>query len=306
MKYLSKKTRFRAYQLGTEGSSFSYFDGENFTLIEARLTEQSAPSLIEELKICGFKEGDRIHRLHITSWDTDHCSPKALNQIIEALNPKKIEYPGYAPHTDSGKESLKIIKAHTNSVSINSKYVKSLNPAPTWGYSNILYNNKKDYPNSNNNSSVKFFRSGSFTVLSLGDLEKEEIADYLTRGEIIKNEVDVLILAHHGADNGFTTEKFIQAVSPKVAICSSNFANQYTHPRQEIRDILYQNDVTLYTTKTGDIIIESQEDDTVIYKASNLKANSTEISSEKNFNTKRWDKWGAEGRPDGFLERIFG
>ena len=38
-------TRFRAYQLCQAGSSFSYFDGQHFTLIEAIATEASKPSL---------------------------------------------------------------------------------------------------------------------------------------------------------------------------------------------------------------------------------------------------------------------
>ena len=45
-------TRFRAYQLGNAGSSFSYFADNHFTLIEARLTEVNKETLKSELKIC--------------------------------------------------------------------------------------------------------------------------------------------------------------------------------------------------------------------------------------------------------------
>ena len=45
------------------------------------------------------------------------------------------------------------------------------------------------------------------------------------QNEIIANEVDVLILAHHGADNGFTTTDFLRAVNPKVAICACDWDN---------------------------------------------------------------------------------
>lgn len=47
-----------------------------------------------------------------------------------------------------------------------------------------------------------------------------------------------MILAHHGADNGFTTKKFIEELNPSVAICSSNYDNEYDHPREEIRKIV--------------------------------------------------------------------
>lgn len=288
MNYKALNTRFRAYQVGNEGSSFSYFDGSSFTLIEARLTDTNIPSIVNELKACGKTS---IDCLHITSWDTDHCMKSELEIIIDRLNPKRIEYPGYLPHTDNGKDCLKIILKHNKPVKIDSNYVSSLDNATEWNYNNIIYNNSKDYESANDNSSIKLFRSGAFTVLSLGDVEKKEIADFLLRTKIIKNEVDVLILAHHGADNGFTTKEFIQGISPKVAICSSNYGNQYDHPRQEIRDLLYENGVTLYTTKTGDVLVKTIGDNTIAYKAINLIANSTEISSDKDFNTKRYLKW---------------
>ncbi|MBU2811069.1 hypothetical protein HF669_06680 [Acidithiobacillus thiooxidans] len=46
------KTRFRAYQLCEPGSSFSYFADNHFTLIEAKLTDNSYASLVAELKAC--------------------------------------------------------------------------------------------------------------------------------------------------------------------------------------------------------------------------------------------------------------
>ena len=288
MNYKKLKTRFRAYQLGNEGSSFSYFDGSSFTLIEARVTETNFETILAELKACGKSS---IDCLHITSWDTDHCTKKDLEIIINKFEPTRIEYPGYEPHTESGKECLKIVKAHNRPIKVDTAYVSDLDSATDWNYNDIIYNNRKDYENANDNSTIKLFRKGAFTVLSLGDVEKKEIADFLLSTTIIKHEVDVMILAHHGADNGFTTEEFIKAVSPKVAICTSNYDNQYDHPRQEIRDLLYENGVMLYTTKTGDVVIKTIGDDTIDYKVINLKANSTEISSDKDFNTKRYDKW---------------
>lgn len=97
-------TRFRGYQLGTAGSSFSYFADGSFTLIEARATDFSRPQLLEELKACGKT---KINTLHITSWDQDHCSVPGLEWILKELVPSRIEVPGYVPHTyASGKPIL--------------------------------------------------------------------------------------------------------------------------------------------------------------------------------------------------------
>ena len=111
----------------------------------------------------------------------------------------------------------------------------------------------------------------------MGDCEDVTIAERIMKCDLAK-ETDVLILAHHGADNGFTTREFIQHVKPKIAICSSNYDNQFEHPKQSIRDMLYQEGVTLYTTKTGDVVIICNEDNKV--DAYNLISNSEKVSSK--------------------------
>lgn len=103
----------------------------------------------------------------------------------------------------------------------------------------------------------------------------------------IKQEVDVMILAHHGADNGFTTSNFLKKCKPQVAIATSNYDNQFSHPKQEIKGLLYNHDITLFTTKTGDIIVESLNDHNGHYRVMNLISNSQEVSSIKYFNSKK-------------------
>lgn len=295
MELKQKITRFRAYQLGNAGSSFSYFDGTTFTLIEGRLTENSQPNVQFELEQAGKT---KIDTLHITSWDNDHCSPNELKDILNNLQPNRIQYPGYEPHTDSGKTCMSYIKQYekyfidkpknVNVDSVTPEYLNGLESANNGlGYSNIIYHPRKIYEDSNNNSTVKFFRSGSFTLLSLGDVEKEEIATKISGGTIIKTQVDVMILAHHGADNGFTTDKFLKAIKPRIAICSSNYDNQFSHPKQVIRDLLYQNDIQLFTTKTGDVVIKSINDHNGEFQVFNLISNNDKISSDYKLKSKR-------------------
>lgn len=297
MNLKQKITRFRAYQLGNAGSSFSYFDGTNFTLIEGRLTENSKPNVQFELEQANKR---KIDILHITSWDNDHCRPNELKEILENLLPDKIQYPGYEPHTESGKTCLSYIKQYEKyfldkpkNVSVDSyspEYINGLENADDGlGYSNIIYHPRELYENANDNSTIKLFRSGSYTLLSLGDVEKEEIANKIANSSIAKTQVDVMILAHHGADNGFTTDKFLKAINPRIAICSSNYDNQFSHPKQEIRDLLYLNDIQLFTTKTGDVVIKSINDHIGEFQVFNLISNNDKISSEYKFKSKRLD-----------------
>ncbi|MBY0245912.1 MAG: hypothetical protein K2Q03_10685 [Sphingobacteriaceae bacterium] len=298
MKLIPKTTRFRAYKLNSTGSSFSYFDGSNFTLIEARY-ENNKNSIVEELAVC---KHNIINTLHITSWDTDHCNPNELKELMDTYQINKIEYPGYEPHTDSGHNSLKLIldykkyqnikrkTSNVKAIKIDPDYIEALdNCASTEFYTNILYHPREIIENSSNdNSTIKFFRTGSFNVLSLGDVESPLLSAYLRRQKILKHEVDVLILAHHGADNGFTSSNFLKNINPKFAIASSDYANQYDHPRQEIRDLLYEHDIKLFTTKTGDVVIKSINSHIADYQVTNYKSDNTGISSQYTERSKKF------------------
>lgn len=281
---MSKVTRFRAYQLGEKGSSFSYSVDNYFILIEARYNGFNSQNIENEMKQVG---ANNISCLHITSWDTDHCSDIELKVILDKLKPGYIRYPGYEPDTDCGKNSLKLIKDYCKQnyqtgIETTPKYVNSLEPGESCRFNDIIYNPIKEEYTHNDNSIAELFRRGRFTVLSLGDCESEEIAKRIEQSSIATNETDVLILAHHGADNGFTTDEFIKAIKPKVAICSSNYDNQYEHPRDSVRNILYGNDVRLFTTKTGDVTIECGEDNKV--HVSNYTSGNTVMNSTYTFN----------------------
>lgn len=282
----SVPTRFRAYQIGQAGSSFSYFADGHFTLIEAVITDVNRPHVVEELKICGK---NTIDTLHITSWDQDHCAESGLAWILENLAPSKIEYPGYAPHTECGKASLLAISAYkkrwvTKGYSvkvqaIDPPFIESLESSVQLGYRDIFYHPRQFHDLANNNSTIKFFRRGAFNVLSLGDVEDHNISAMLRRCKTLCREVDVMILAHHGADNGFTTKKFLEELNPSVAICSSNYDNEYEHPRDEIKKLLYDQKIRLFTTKTGDVVIESTGMHRTNYKVTNMCSDSTKVSS---------------------------
>jgi competence protein ComEC len=171
---------------------------------------------------------------------------------------------------------------------ITPKYIEGLQVAERLAFKNVYYSPRWLDPNcANNNSTVKFFREGSFNLLSLGDVESHDISARLRRDKYLGREVDVMILAHHGADNGFTNKRFLEHIEPQLAICSSDYDNQYDHPPNEIRELLHDHGIRLMTTKTGDIIIKSVGDHTGQFCAINLRADSTEISSQCDFSSKK-------------------
>lgn len=150
----------------------------------------------------------------------------------------------------------------------------------------IFYNPIINGDKSNDNSVVTLFRVGSFTVLSLGDCEDAYIAQRLMRDKILQTEVDIMILAHHGADNGFTTTEFLRTINPSVCVCSANYANEYEHPKQVIRNRCSSLNIPLLTTKRGDII--AQTDDARHFKVANYVSNNETRDSVYRFENKTY------------------
>ena len=113
--------------------------------------------------------------------------------------------------------------------------------------------------------------SAQFTILSpLGKVEdKNESSivikaqinqlDWLLVGDLgepgetklLQNETnlkaDILKVGHHGSRNS-STDEFIRAVEPKVAVISAGRDNRFGHPHKEVIDLLHQEGTKIYRT----------------------------------------------------------
>lgn len=198
----------------------------------------------------------------------DHCAGNELEALLALTRPSRIECPGYDPHCDHADGCLSIIKGYRDDRRNSNRrvtidyvtptFIGGLGTADTAAFNDIFYHPNWIDPDCNNdNSTVKLFRRGSFNVLSLGDVESVDLSARLRRSKYLTRETDVMILAHHGADNGFTNRRFLQAVEPQLAICSPDYANQHNDPAESIRELLADEGVLLLTTKTGDVIVKS-------------------------------------------------
>lgn len=284
-------TRFRAFQLADEGSLFSYYSNGHYTLIEARIPKAGIEALVKDLTRNGVQY---IDVLHITSWDLDHCNSTDLIQIINKFRPAIIEVPDYEPDTDDGKLCKRIIFKYDeihqqyrhNVRVITLEYIRSLQTATPKGTNDVVYPSDYGSDKKNDRSLIRLFRSMGFNVLSLGDCESCDIGKRLTADLFIKTEVDVLILPHHGADNGFITGEILDVIKPRVAICSSNTGNMYDHPRQAIRNLLSEREIPLLTTKRGDVVV--LHNDGFQCTAVSLNGDNTAIETQLSFTAKRF------------------
>lgn len=97
---------------------------------------------------------------------------------------------------------------------------------------------------------------GNSSLLLMGDAEKSLEYRLLWAGPgVLKSEV--LKVGHHGSKTS-SSEEFLQAVSPKIAVIQAGRKNRYGHPTQEVLDRLASAGAKILRNDlAGDIILES-------------------------------------------------
>lgn len=85
----------------------------------------------------------------------------------------------------------------------------------------------KRISNLNNSSIVIKIQYKEIDMLLTGDAEQEEEAELVETGVDLRAEI--LKVGHHGSETS-STEAFLKAVQPEVAVISSGVGNKYGHP----------------------------------------------------------------------------
>jgi competence protein ComEC len=92
------------------------------------------------------------------------------------------------------------------------------------------------------------------SFLFTGDLPKAQEYEIISQG--INVEARVLKVGHHGSKTS-TSEQFLEAVGPDVAVISAGRKNRYGHPHQEVIERLVERGIDISRTDlSGDIIFE--------------------------------------------------
>ncbi|MBO5282181.1 MAG: DNA internalization-related competence protein ComEC/Rec2 [Lachnospiraceae bacterium] len=115
---------------------------------------------------------------------------------------------------------------------------------------------------SNASSACYLLEEGGFRVLLTGDVEGEgetAVTGYLQSLAI--SSVDVLKVAHHGSRYS-TSDSFLQAVSPRLALISAGRDNSYGHPHAELLERL---------ERAGCLILQTPESGAVTVRISGKK-----------------------------------
>jgi len=99
----------------------------------------------------------------------------------------------------------------------------------------------------NNSSIVLKVEYGDHAFIFTGDTEAAAEAEILAAGFDIS--ANVLKVSHHGSHSS-TTESFLLAVSPEIAVISVASDNSYGHPHRAVLDRLNRIGATIYRTST--------------------------------------------------------
>lgn len=192
-------------------------------------TAQSAGDVIAYLERW---EIERIDYIFLSHDHSDHAG--GLEALCEAFEVGELCYTGEVP-TVEGEGKLPALRELTTGSAAEIGGVKLTVLAPL-----------TDGEDGNNNSMVLRLDYGERSFLFMGDAEEEEESDLLEHcPELL--DADLMKVGHHGSANS-SSDAFVQAVSPKVAVISASEDNTFGHPTPSVVAKLRAAGALVYST----------------------------------------------------------
>ena len=263
--------RLRVYNTDGHGVMMSLFDEASFKVLESRYSENSLNNLNDEMTLAGCST---IDSLTISNWDDFYCLGTELKPLLDQTQPTEIDIPAYLPETDNGKVCKKIINVFCNDSLFASKFEAGpktlINPTELEDkeYSDIILGPRQKYQDAKNNSVVKLYWTGRFTILNTSLCMVADCAKDLE--ELLEGKpLDVLILSSTDGDNEFLENSFLERFAPACILIAGKKNSLYLKKdgSAEKRGIhtlhLESGDIVLYSgfhKKNSNV---SQGDDTV-------------------------------------------
>lgn len=211
--------------------------GGESLLIDAGEAAQ-ADGIISYIKSLGITEFTYVIATHPHS---DHIGGMA--KIIDAFPVKNFIAPD-VEHTSKTFENM-LDALERNAVEITVPSPGDVFPLGGASFT-VLSPPEKEYDNLNNYSIVAKMKYGDISILFTGDAEDVVEEELLKSGFDL--ESDILKVGHHGSRTS-STQKFLNAVSPRFAIISCALENSYGHPDEKTHERLVKIGAELYETR---------------------------------------------------------
>lgn len=251
-------TDFAVYYLDVDQSDCSIVVCDDKVML---IDTGSYPQLAEIQEALYTLEVDTIDYLVITHQHDDHMS--CAERLMGIYDVKNIIMPRLSEenavntetytrllHTIADYDVNPIAAQHGEAFTLGSATVEILAPL-------------KQYKELNNMSIIMKITYGETSFLFQGDAESQVENDLLYSDYDLT--ADVLKLGHHGSKTS-TTERYLNAVNPQIAIISCGQGNSYGHPRDTVMEYLVERDVDYYiTVDSGDITVTSDGKDIEVF-----------------------------------------
>ena len=189
----------------------------------------------------------KIDILIITHGDKDHYG--GCRDVIQRFKVSKIIINGvFDSKNTSYQELLDFIKSQNIQIlpAINNTYItlgdsielQLLNPQTNlWG---------QDIRDDNPESIVIALKSNNKSVLLTGDANDQTETKILDKYPQL--DIDILKAGHHGSKTS-TSDKFLDAITPKQVIISAGANNSYNHPHPDIINKIKKRNIEIQETK---------------------------------------------------------
>lgn len=202
-----------------------------------------------------------IDYLVLTHTDADHIGN--ADYIINNYEVSNILLPDYETDT---KTYLRMIEAIENSdanvIEFEIGYTFYIGELV-----NTVLAPVDEYDDANEMSIVIKSVYGETSVMLTGDAEhksEEDVVDYWDEDIL---DCDILKVGHHGSRTS-STDEFLEAVTPEIAIISCGIDNVYGHPHTETIQKLEEADIRTYVTyEDGTVVIVT---DGILYEINTI------------------------------------
>lgn len=213
------------------------------------------------LKRHNVKSIDFIIATHL---DSDHIG--GLDNVVDTFSVKNI----YTPEDNSNSLSYKNLINACKNKNLKIDYLYKGNSIDIDKDINLLTLSPSYIQDDSNLNSIVFkldYKDKSFLFTGDAEISNElEITDSFNL-----DDVDFLKVGHHGSKSS-TSEIFLNATTPDIAVISCGYKNQYGHPHQNVLDNLSKNNILTYRTDLlGDIVFYS--DGSTIFTKKKYKSN---------------------------------
>lgn len=216
------------------------------------------------LKYCGIS---RIDAVIVSHEDTDHCN--GIEELLRNRSEWGIEIKNILLPDVTGEEFENILSACKEEGSEWPYMLKDddlprvmyINTGTYWKDGSVeftcMHPEETQTADDINAASACFLvESGDCTLLLTGDVEAEGEEQLLAELEKAgKTDIDILKVAHHGSKYS-SSEDFLQAVHPQIAVISCSSTNKYGHPAPEtVAGIESVGAAVCYTMEQGAITL---------------------------------------------------